>query len=221
MDLAHVWVDALDLLIEHLGRPCVETAIDDRPGRLDRGDGLRCASRVVEVVLPSRVCDRVGPRRPVGARLADDAAQPVHAGRHRVTDRRPDRPALRRGPDRELLLGHRSDDLGETPVVLRPAVVEPADRHQPSVDAKARHDRRMAKRAAPPAFIPPMLATLTGAPFDDPDWLFEVKWDGFRVEAIVHARSARLWTRGEQDAARYFGPFLAPPTWLAARRPIG
>ena len=42
-----------------------------------------------------------------------------------------------------------------------------------------------------PAFIPPMLATLVGAPFDDPDWLFEVKWDGFRVEAVVDGGSGR------------------------------
>jgi len=71
-----------------------------------------------------------------------------------------------------------------------------------------------------PEFIPPMLATLTGAPFDDADWLFEVKWDGFRVEAVVDGDSVRLWTRGEQDASRYFGPFLGPPTWLDARQAI-
>jgi bifunctional non-homologous end joining protein LigD len=78
----------------------------------------------------------------------------------------------------------------------------------------------MAKGVAPPTFIPPMLATLIGAPFDDPDWLFEVKWDGFRVETVVDGGSAHLWTRGEQDAARYFGPFLDPPTWIAARSAI-
>jgi bifunctional non-homologous end joining protein LigD len=65
-----------------------------------------------------------------------------------------------------------------------------------------------------------MLATLTGAPFDDPDWLFEVKWDGFRVETVVNGGGARLWTRGEQDASRYFGPFLDPPTWIGARNAI-
>jgi bifunctional non-homologous end joining protein LigD len=71
---------------------------------------------------------------------------------------------------------------------------------------------------AKPGFIPPMLATLVGAPFDDPDWLFEVKWDGFRVEAVVDGPSVRLWTRGEKDAAdRYFGPFLEPPTWIGAQ----
>ena len=71
-----------------------------------------------------------------------------------------------------------------------------------------------------PAFVPPMLATLVAAPFDDPDWLFEVKWDGFRVEAVVDGDAVRLWTRGEQDAARYFGDVLAPSTWVAARSAI-
>ena len=71
-----------------------------------------------------------------------------------------------------------------------------------------------------PAFIDPMLATLVAAPFDDPDWLFEVKWDGFRVEAVVDGSQVRLWTRGEQDAARYFGSFLEPPSWIAVRRAI-
>ncbi len=82
--------------------------------------------------------------------------------------------------------------------------------------------RTMAKptAASKPSFIPPMLATLVGAPFDDPDWLFEVKWDGFRVEAVVDGGSVELWTRGQQDASRYFGPFLEPPTWLDARSAI-
>jgi bifunctional non-homologous end joining protein LigD len=66
-----------------------------------------------------------------------------------------------------------------------------------------------------------MLATLVGGPFDDPDWLFEVKWDGFRMEAVVDGDAVRLWTRGEQDAAtRYFGPFLDPPTWIKARQAV-
>jgi bifunctional non-homologous end joining protein LigD len=65
-----------------------------------------------------------------------------------------------------------------------------------------------------------MLATLVAAPFDDPGWQFEVKWDGFRVEAVVAGDQVRLWTRGQQDASRYFGTFLEPPTWLAADRAV-
>jgi len=71
-----------------------------------------------------------------------------------------------------------------------------------------------------PTFIPPMLATLVAAPFDDPAWSFEVKWDGFRVETVIDGGAVRLWTRGQQDAARYFGPFLEPPSWISAREAI-
>jgi bifunctional non-homologous end joining protein LigD len=79
----------------------------------------------------------------------------------------------------------------------------------------------MAKANASPSFIPPMLATLVAAPFDDPDWLFEVKWDGFRVETVVDGGGVRLWTRGQKDAAEwYFGSFLEPPSWIAARQAV-
>ena len=44
---------------------------------------------------------------------------------------------------------------------------------------------RKTAKAPMPTFIPPMLATLVAAPFDDPGWQFEVKWDGFRVEAVI------------------------------------
>ena len=71
-----------------------------------------------------------------------------------------------------------------------------------------------------PEFIPPMLATLVGAPFDDPDWTFEIKWDGFRVETVIDSGDVRLWTRGQQDAAGYFGPFLTPADWIAAEEAI-
>lgn len=71
-----------------------------------------------------------------------------------------------------------------------------------------------------PSFIPPMNATLVAAPFDDPEWLFEIKWDGFRVETVVDNGAVRTLTRGGQDAARYFGSFLEPPTWIAARQAI-
>ncbi len=73
----------------------------------------------------------------------------------------------------------------------------------------------------PPQFIPPMLATLADAPFDDPDWLFEVKWDGFRVEAVVVGAEIRLYTRNGHDAAAYFPRLLPEPaTWLRAGEAI-
>ena len=49
---------------------------------------------------------------------------------------------------------------------------------------------RWRARRAQPDFVPPMLATLTDGAFDDDDWLFEVKWDGYRV-GVRHSPMAR------------------------------
>jgi bifunctional non-homologous end joining protein LigD len=72
-----------------------------------------------------------------------------------------------------------------------------------------------------PDFIPPMTATLSDRPFSDAGWFFEVKWDGYRVEAVLRGGKARLWTRNRGDAARYFPDLAsAPATWIDAREAI-
>jgi bifunctional non-homologous end joining protein LigD len=57
---------------------------------------------------------------------------------------------------------------------------------EPNVWNIIRHDEPAAGElpAAPPA-LEPMLATLAADPFDDPHWLFEVKWDGVRAIATT------------------------------------
>jgi bifunctional non-homologous end joining protein LigD len=71
-----------------------------------------------------------------------------------------------------------------------------------------------------PDRIEPMLATLASKPFSDPDWLYEVKWDGYRVEAVIRDGNAKLWTRNLKDAETYFPGLLSPPTWIDAREAI-
>lgn len=58
-----------------------------------------------------------------------------------------------------------------------------------------------------PAAIPPMLATGGGKPFDSPDFLFEVKWDGVRCLAFLD-RGTRLQSRRLNDITRKY-PELA------------
>ena len=41
----------------------------------------------------------------------------------------------------------------------------------------------MARTSKLPKRLQPMLATLTDGPFDDNDWIFEDKYDGFRMVA--------------------------------------
>jgi DNA ligase D-like protein (predicted ligase) len=45
-----------------------------------------------------------------------------------------------------------------------------------------------------PDFIPPMLAKI-GKPFDSPDHLFEIKWDGIRALSLVEAGDYRMLSR--------------------------
>lgn len=44
-------------------------------------------------------------------------------------------------------------------------------------------------------FIVPMLAKLHDGPFDSDDWLFEIKWDGYRAIAEVNKDGVRLYSR--------------------------
>jgi bifunctional non-homologous end joining protein LigD len=50
----------------------------------------------------------------------------------------------------------------------------------------------------------PMLATLTDEPFDDPAWVFETKWDGFRAIAVVRPGHARLYSRRGHDISEKY-----------------
>ena len=55
----------------------------------------------------------------------------------------------------------------------------------------------------------PMLATLTDKPFDDPDWVFETKWDGFRAIAVAAPGRAALYSRNGNDISRKYPTICA------------
>jgi bifunctional non-homologous end joining protein LigD len=55
----------------------------------------------------------------------------------------------------------------------------------------------------------PMLATLTDKPFDDPDWVFETKWDGFRAIAVAGPGHASLYSRNGNDISRKYPSICA------------
>lgn len=44
-------------------------------------------------------------------------------------------------------------------------------------------------------FTRPMLAKETDEPFDDPDWLFEIKWDGYRAISEIKNGEVKLYSR--------------------------
>jgi bifunctional non-homologous end joining protein LigD len=62
----------------------------------------------------------------------------------------------------------------------------------------------MARESDLPEALQPMLATLTDAPFDDADWVFETKWDGFRMIACIEDGKVTLYSRnGKIVSGRY------------------
>ena len=50
-----------------------------------------------------------------------------------------------------------------------------------------------------PRVIHPMLATLVDEPFSSDEWLFEIKWDGYRAVAFVERGRARLVSRNQNE----------------------
>jgi len=87
--------------------------------------------------------------------------------------------------------------------------------------ATAEIDLAGAKTAPMPQRIDPMLATLATKAFDDDDWLFEIKWDGFRVQAAVDGGKVRILTRNLHDAETYFPRLLASPgRWIEAEQAV-
>jgi bifunctional non-homologous end joining protein LigD len=72
--------------------------------------------------------------------------------------------------------------------------------------------------AAPlPNFVPPALATLHERPPSGPNWLHEIKLDGYRIEARLDYGDVQLLTRNRQDWTHRFAPVAAAMAKLPAK----
>jgi bifunctional non-homologous end joining protein LigD len=71
-----------------------------------------------------------------------------------------------------------------------------------------------------PTVIHPMLATPTDQAFDNPDWLFEIKWDGYRAVAFIEDGRVRLTSRTQNDLTTQFSELGSLPRFVKAERAI-
>ena len=62
------------------------------------------------------------------------------------------------------------------------------------------------EKQAMPSGIKPMLCTLIKEPFADENWLYEVKWDGYRIIAFIKNGKVILKSRGNQDYTNKYRP---------------
>jgi bifunctional non-homologous end joining protein LigD len=108
-------------------------------------------------------------------------------------DRRENRKNKSRGKNPEL------DENGEAS-----SLVPIAKRSSARSASSSVKDLQGAVRCAIPAAIHPMLATPTERPFDDPEWLFEIKWDGYRAVSFIKNGKVRLVSRNQNDLTDQF-----------------
>ncbi|HEY1463346.1 MAG TPA: non-homologous end-joining DNA ligase [Terriglobales bacterium] len=75
------------------------------------------------------------------------------------------------------------------------------------------------KRAMPEA-ITPMLALSVEQPFDGKEWLFEIKWDGYRAVSFIRNGSVRLMSRTHNDLSGRYPELQALPEFVNAKNVI-
>jgi len=64
-------------------------------------------------------------------------------------------------------------------------------------------------KAAFPKTVRPMLATLVDQPFDEPGWIYEIKWDGYRAVALMNKGAVDLISRNNKSFNEKFYPVHA------------
>ena len=65
-----------------------------------------------------------------------------------------------------------------------------------------------------------MLAISTEKAFDNPDWLFEIKWDGYRAVAFIDNGRVRLVSRTQNDLTAQFSELASLAKFVKAERAI-
>ncbi len=77
-----------------------------------------------------------------------------------------------------------------------------------------------ARKAPMPRLLHPMLATLVDKPFTGEEWLFEVKWDGYRALAFIEDGDFRLVSRNQHDLTSHYPDLADVPQHIRSRHVI-
>jgi bifunctional non-homologous end joining protein LigD len=77
-----------------------------------------------------------------------------------------------------------------------------------------------ARKSAMPSHVEPMLATPGEHAFSDPNWLFEIKWDGVRALARIDDSALTLRSRNGADITKRYPELAVLPQAFAASQAI-
>jgi bifunctional non-homologous end joining protein LigD len=79
---------------------------------------------------------------------------------------------------------------------------------------------QLGSKAPYPDFIPPALANDASKPPAGPLWVHEVKFDGYRIQLHIHAKTIKVFTRRGYDWTSRFRKIAADASHLNARSAI-
>jgi bifunctional non-homologous end joining protein LigD len=114
--------------------------------------------------------------------------------------------------DRSVASGRSMEEIGRSRSVWNSNARQNGEAPEPAVEPNARPEKfeappepaKAAKRAKLPDFVQPQLATRVEGPPDGPDWLHEIKLDGYRIQAWLERGKVRLLTRRGLDWSHRF-----------------
>ena len=75
-----------------------------------------------------------------------------------------------------------------------------------SVKELAGESFSLVHKSGMPTDVIPMLASLIDEPFDNDDWIFEIKWDGYRAVAYCNGKNVELISRNLTSFTEKYGP---------------
>jgi len=79
---------------------------------------------------------------------------------------------------------------------------------------------RRAEATALPSWVKPQLTKLVDQPPDGPEWLHEIKFDGYRMHARLDRGAVRLLTRTGLDWTHKYSGVAAAVASLRPEKPI-
>jgi bifunctional non-homologous end joining protein LigD len=62
---------------------------------------------------------------------------------------------------------------------------------------------RLAEKGPMPLGIKPMKATLVDSPFDEPGWIYEIKWDGYRAISYLQREGTQIFSRNNLQFTQF------------------
>ncbi|HYM75293.1 MAG TPA: non-homologous end-joining DNA ligase [Candidatus Dormibacteraeota bacterium] len=113
---------------------------------------------------------------------------------------------------------------GKTRAVSSASVPEakskPAEKHAANSPASSAVLVASPVKRPMPTVIHPMLAESVDDPFDGDDWLFEIKWDGYRAIAFIENGKVRLVSRNQNELTERYPELKDMAGFVKARNAI-